>query len=525
MKNLCIYCKKEGKSKEYAFPSSLLHKCIPLNKSAPEWIIQHLCEDCNNALGKLDNILATRSSMAFIWRKIKNEWKSNQTDNKSGPLASSFYNAKAHGINPVRLFYPDPLYGNLIVLHEEIETSAPGFHPTSVVVRAQTPQMILTQYVEGQTGEKIREENCEKWDAGELFITESDEHEGVYCISGNTYVFPPKTTQYFVNNPDREQEFKSKFLKKRDNIRYDLNIIFPDDYEDSSKLKGFYERLNASTEELIEWQNCEPKELPQEIMVVVDQKAVPYIDRAIVKIAFHCFLYHYSQFSGHEPMFNDVKAFIKGKEDSHEETSKEFVTQVRVSKNYVWDSNEHFHILRFYVNGNNIVCQIAFFTGLLVGPFASGITLAGDFDKAIQGPYREVLMPFYVHGKSELIRRRLVEDLDRKKNIMQKTELQQQAVTLIQQLSVEDLKVAIDYLTILQDKDGVETQLASDSETDKSSASKSLRKNPSAQRLIKVMEQPPHVTDEDIEELLKGIKEARQPTQFESPFDGIEDSE
>jgi hypothetical protein len=108
---------------------------------------------------------------------------------------------------------------------------------------------------------------------------------------------------------------------------------------------------------------------------------------------------------------------------------------------------------------------------------------------------------------------------------MQKTELQQQAVTLIQQLSVEDLKVAIDYLTILQDKDGVETQLASDSETDKSSASKSLRKNPSAQRLIKVMEQPPHVTDEDIEELLKGIKEARQPTQFESPFDGIEDSE
>ena len=43
-------------------------------------------------------------------------------------------------------------------------------------------------------------------------------------------------------------------------------------------------------------------------------------------------------------------------------------------------------------------------------------------------------------------------------------------------------------------------------------------KNPSAQRLIKAMKAPPHVTDEDIEELLKVIKEARQPTRFESPL-------
>ena len=108
---------------------------------------------------------------------------------------------------------------------------------------------------------------------------------------------------------------------------------------------------------------------------------------------------------------------------------------------------------------------------------------------------------------------------------MQKTELQQQAVTLIQQLSVEDLKVVIDYLTALQDKEGLGTQLANDSETDESTASKSPRKNPSAQRLIKAMAQPPHITDEDIEELLKVIKEAKQPTRFESPFDDIEEIE
>ena len=50
-------------------------------------------------------------------------------------------------------------------------------------------------------------------------------------------------------------------------------------------------------------------------------------------------------------------------------------------------------------------------------------------------------------------------------------------------------------------------------------------KNSRAQRLIKAMAQPPHITDEDIEELLKVIKEARQPTRFESPFDDSEDIE
>ena len=74
MKNQCIYCKKEGKSKEYAFPRSLLHKCAPLG--APEWIIEHLCEDCNQNLGELDDVLATRSSIAFIWKRIKDEWES-----------------------------------------------------------------------------------------------------------------------------------------------------------------------------------------------------------------------------------------------------------------------------------------------------------------------------------------------------------------------------------------------------------------------------------------------------------------
>ena len=399
MKTQCIYCQKEEQSEEHAFPKSLLHECVPLGECAPEWKIKQLCEDCNNnRLGKLDKILTTRSAMAVIWRRIKNEWEPG-VESKD----SAFYNARAYEINPVRLLYPDPLYRNLVVLHEETGTSVLDLSPTPVV-SAQCPQMTLTQHTEGQTKEEIIAENCEKWEVGELRIEEPDEH-GVFCIAGNTYIFPPKATQYFVSNPDKEQEFKSKFLKKRDNIRYDLDIIFPDGGKDLGKIKAFYNRLNASTKELIEGERFEPKEFPQEIMIATDPKAMPYIGRAIAKIAFHCFLYHYSQFSGHEPIFNDIKAFIADEDDSHGEAIEKFISGFTGSENYVWDSNKHFHILRFYVNGDNIVCQIAFFTGLLVGPFASGITLAGDFDKAMQGSCKQVSIPFYVHGNSELMRR------------------------------------------------------------------------------------------------------------------------
>ena len=45
------------------------------------------------------------------------------------------------------------------------------------------------------------------------------------------------------------------------------------------------------------------------------------------------------------------------------------------------------------------------------------------------------------------------------------------------------------------------------------------RKNPTAQRLIKAMEKPPHLTDEDIEALNQSIKEGEIPIKFDSPFE------
>lgn len=49
-----------------------------------------------------------------------------------------------------------------------------------------------------------------------------------------------------------------------------------------------------------------------------------------------------------------------------------------------------------------------------------------------------------------------------------------------------------------------------------------VRKNPAAQRLIKAMEKPPHLTDEDIEVLNQSIKEGKIPIKFDSPFDSDE---
>ncbi len=44
-------------------------------------------------------------------------------------------------------------------------------------------------------------------------------------------------------------------------------------------------------------------------------------------------------------------------------------------------------------------------------------------------------------------------------------------------------------------------------------------KNAAAQRLIKAMEKPPHLTDEDIEALNHSIKEGKIPIKFDSPFE------
>ena len=44
-------------------------------------------------------------------------------------------------------------------------------------------------------------------------------------------------------------------------------------------------------------------------------------------------------------------------------------------------------------------------------------------------------------------------------------------------------------------------------------------KNPIAQRLIKAMEKPPHLTYEDVEVLHQSIEEGKMPIKFDSPLE------
>ena len=46
--------------------------------------------------------------------------------------------------------------------------------------------------------------------------------------------------------------------------------------------------------------------------------------------------------------------------------------------------------------------------------------------------------------------------------------------------------------------------------------------NPTAQRLIKAMENPPHLTDEDVDALRQSIEDGKIPIEFDSPFESDE---
>ena len=103
---------------------------------------------------------------------------------------------------------------------------------------------------------------------------------------------------------------------------------------------------------------------------------------------------------------------------------------------------------------------------------------------------------------------------------MRKIDLQQQAVELIKQLSMEKLKAGVDYLNYLQDKEAWEAthELASDPESAEDLEPKLTGKNPMAQRIIEAIDKSHDVTLEDAEVLLQVIKENQMPVRFDSPF-------
>lgn len=393
-KGKCIYCKKEKiLSREHAFPKSLLQK------DAPGWVIdKHLCKNCNSDLGKLDVVLSQKSHIAYVWNRVKDELGVNSKD-----LFSSIYYKRSVGVNPLRVFFPDPLYDDLIILHEpgleDNETRAFVYSASAL-----QPQIIITQYTEGQTGTDVVAENREKFNTigpDDDLITDYDEQDDVYCIFGNTYILPPKTAERYFG---RVNEFKSKFITDFPQTRYDVRVIYPEEGKYMGKVETFYNALQGETKEIIEGdRSLKTDVFSQSVQAIPDRRATKYITRAIAKIAFHCFLYHYREFTGHEPMFEDIKDFINkgnGNPESIGTQGKNPATET-----LIYDSTEHRHYVRFFVKGDNIGCMLDFFTGLSVGPFSYGIVLSGDPDNASPNFDRGGYIPYSVHPKSQMKKR------------------------------------------------------------------------------------------------------------------------
>ena len=78
-------------------------------------------------------------------------------------------------------------------------------------------------------------------------IINYDVQEGIYCILGNTYIFPPRAAWRFLS---KVEEFKSKFMKDFPHTRYDLRVIYPRDDQGLNIVNTFYNSLQGETKDI-----------------------------------------------------------------------------------------------------------------------------------------------------------------------------------------------------------------------------------------------------------------------------------
>ena len=144
-------------------------------------------------------------------------------------------------------------------------------------------------------------------------------------------------------------------------------------------------------------------EVPNGMMhIIPDPIAHRTIARAIAKLAFHCYLYHYPTMTGHETVFRSIKDFIY----HNKGTQQDFIIPINIRyENIGYPTTKHYHLVRFFVKKNNIGCQIDLFTGLLVGPFSYNIVLSGDPYSTQMNLDRARKYPFYLHKRSSFKKR------------------------------------------------------------------------------------------------------------------------
>lgn len=390
----CIYCKSETSlNREHAFPDSLRQR------NTPEWIIDnHLCEKCNSDLGELDVVLTQRSIIAFLFDLIQRE-----REQENNSVHASPYHKINRGVKPLRMLFPNPVYDDLIVLHEPDRMN----HQANYLgVIALQPQIILTQYRDGQTYREVVEENNRKYDTKKLRNDKwytHDQEDDVFCLFENTHIFPPKTAHRYLNSVDA---FKSKFMTDYPHTRYNLQVISPEEGKGIEKFHAFFNAIHAETKLMIP----EDKNLPIEVFrkpitVIMDNNAELLFFRAIAKLAFHCFLYHNPDYIGHETKFNPIKNFISRGSDKPSSFVMGAETNEEIANRVYKDTEHHKHYFGFFIKNNNIGCQIDLFTGLTSPPFSFSIVLAGDQNKIPLSTDFVKHFPFFVYPKSPLKKR------------------------------------------------------------------------------------------------------------------------
>jgi hypothetical protein len=453
-KGKCIYCNEEKKlNKEHAFPRFLLHN------DAPGWTIyKHSCVECNEKLGKLDEILASRGPIGHTWNQIKSE-SGEETKEKQ----SYRYERKVHQIKPERMLIPDPILGDRIGLFKLLVEGNDREEPL-YSLEPLVPQMILTLYAEEETIEDVIEKNVKQFASLKIISVEvSSTSESVLTymignplLSTTTVVFPPEAIIYFHHAPQdfaeylkqfdsipkeytisefrkelqdieskltpkldnaqkekivaylrkQEQDFESTVSKQLDGIQKELLIIKDEKNTEHDMLTSFVDSVLIDNKMIVDeeiyfkeetYANLSRSE-PLRGRFLIDEEVEQYIWRAVAKIAFHCFLKHYDKFSGHESMFDSIKAFIY-----KEGVVNSFVTShVDIDfENPVYSSNEHFHYISFLVDGRNIGCRMDLFTGLSNGSFPFQVTLAGNIENWNVVFNRTERVPFYMNPKSE----------------------------------------------------------------------------------------------------------------------------
>lgn len=446
-KGKCIYCNQEKElNREHAFPKSLLQ----ITAGAPEWIIdEHLCKECNSKLGKLDKILTMRGPIGHTWSLIKSEF-----GNENEHQQSLRYNQKCYGLEPDRMMVPEPVLENRIGLFKLlVENSENNTSPNSIEnsLDPVVPQIILTLYAKWQQLEETRDETIDNFNSLDIIhCTDNDFKGSVYWVGNgkiitqavndsvilvprlwiqnpnfvlfpsifppnatenfpfpHTYVFSQKATEHFF---DRPKTFQVKFLRNLDWIRSDLTIIKDSKNKKHGKAKYFMKSIKANDITVVDKQIYLKDETYADISrlktiqgrFATVGNAKLYIDRAIAKIGFHCFLYHYSdEFTGHEHIFDGIKSFIFS-----ENTSNNFATENNdVVENSIYSSNTHFHNISFLREGQDIGCRIDLFTGLTRKPFSFNITLSGKIENWNLKPDKKECIPFYVSSRSDRKRR------------------------------------------------------------------------------------------------------------------------